>query len=129
VAAAANALAGKLNETEKIVARLRERDPGLRISRIREALGPYPPEAAPRSTVHYPSEILPHDNRLHLRVAARCASSSCDMASNPDGVSRSCFPCPMSSTHPVPATHLLVLRNKIDAAFSQDRTACTWTRP
>ena len=40
--------------------------------------------AAPLSTVHYPSEILPYDDRLHLRVAARCAGSSCDMASNPD---------------------------------------------
>jgi hypothetical protein len=27
------------------------------------------------------------------------------------------------------ATQLLVLGNKIDAAFSQDRTARTWTRP
>ena len=44
VAAAAYAFAGKLNETEKIVARLRERDPGLCISRIRKALGPYRPE-------------------------------------------------------------------------------------
>src|SRR5262249_17774038 len=48
--------------------------------------------AALLSTVDYPSEILPYDDRLHLRVAARCAASPCDMASHPDCASRSCLP-------------------------------------
>ena len=44
IVAAANALAGHMEEAEKIVARLRQRDPGLRISTLRETLGPYRPE-------------------------------------------------------------------------------------
>jgi TolB-like protein len=41
VAAAATALAGRLEEAKKVVARLRQANPGLRIAEIREALGPY----------------------------------------------------------------------------------------
>jgi len=44
VAAAANALAGNMEEAAKAVARLRQLDPGLRIATLREALGPYRPE-------------------------------------------------------------------------------------
>ena len=44
VAAAANALAGHLEEARTAVARLRQRDPALRISALRDALGPYRPE-------------------------------------------------------------------------------------
>ena len=41
VAAAANALAGHLEEAKKVVARLRQANAGLRIAEIRDALGPY----------------------------------------------------------------------------------------
>ena len=44
VAAAANALAGHMDQAEKIAARLRERNPALCISKLSEALGPYGPE-------------------------------------------------------------------------------------
>jgi TolB-like protein len=44
VAAAANALAGRLEEARSVVARLRERDPAVRVTTLREALGPYRPE-------------------------------------------------------------------------------------
>ena len=41
VAAAANALAGNMEEAAKAVARLRQLDPTLRISNLRDVLGPY----------------------------------------------------------------------------------------
>jgi TolB-like protein/class 3 adenylate cyclase len=44
VAAAANALAGNLDEANRIATRLLQEHPGLRIADIREALGPYRPE-------------------------------------------------------------------------------------
>jgi TolB-like protein len=44
VAAAANALAGHLEEARQAVAGLQQRDPTLRISTLRDALGPYRPE-------------------------------------------------------------------------------------
>jgi hypothetical protein len=44
VAAAANALVGHLEEARQAVARLQQRDPTLRISTLRDALGPYRPE-------------------------------------------------------------------------------------
>ena len=44
VGAAANALAGHLEETKEAVARLRQLNPTLRIAEIRKALGPYRPE-------------------------------------------------------------------------------------
>ncbi len=44
VAAAANALAGHLEEARQAAARLQQQDPALRISMLREALGPYRPE-------------------------------------------------------------------------------------
>jgi TolB-like protein len=44
VAAAANALAGHLEEARQAVTRLQQRDPTLRISTLRDALGPYRPE-------------------------------------------------------------------------------------
>jgi TolB-like protein len=43
-AAAGNALAGHMEEAAKAVTRLRQLDPALRISTLREALGPYRPE-------------------------------------------------------------------------------------
>src|ERR1700724_1799214 len=44
IAVAANALAGRIEDADKIVTRLRQRDPGLRISTLSEAMGPYRPE-------------------------------------------------------------------------------------
>jgi tetratricopeptide (TPR) repeat protein len=44
IVAAANALAGHTEEAKEIVVRLRQRDPGLRISTLRERVGPYRPE-------------------------------------------------------------------------------------
>jgi len=44
IVAAANALAGHTQEAKEIIARLRQRDPRLRISTLRERLGPYRPE-------------------------------------------------------------------------------------
>jgi hypothetical protein len=44
VAAAANALAGHLEEARQVLAGLQQRDPTLRISTLRDALGPYRPE-------------------------------------------------------------------------------------
>jgi adenylate cyclase len=44
VSAAANALAGHLEEARTAVARLRDREPDVRITTLREALGPYRPE-------------------------------------------------------------------------------------
>jgi adenylate cyclase len=44
IVAAANALAGHTGEAKEIVARLRQRDSGLRISTLRERLGPHRPE-------------------------------------------------------------------------------------
>jgi TolB-like protein len=44
IAAAANSLAGHTEEAKETVARMRQRDPGLRISTLRERLGPYRPE-------------------------------------------------------------------------------------
>jgi TolB-like protein len=44
VAVAANALAGNLDEANRIATRLLQEHPGLRIADIREALGPYRPE-------------------------------------------------------------------------------------
>jgi TolB-like protein len=43
-AAAGNALAGHMEEAAKAVTRLRQLDPALRISTLREALGPYRPQ-------------------------------------------------------------------------------------
>ena len=42
--AAAHALAGRSEEAARIIARLRERAPDLRIGTLRNALGPYRPE-------------------------------------------------------------------------------------
>ena len=84
--------------------------PGLRIARSspdnRSAAASGPPAKRRRGDGQRPGTSLgsnysapstsqrdtAHDDRLHLRVAARCAGSSCDMASNPDCVSRSCLP-------------------------------------
>jgi len=44
VAAAANALAGHLEEARTAVTQLCQRDPALRVSALRDALGPYRPE-------------------------------------------------------------------------------------
>jgi tetratricopeptide (TPR) repeat protein len=44
IAVAANALAGRREEADKIVTRLRQRDPDLRIAALSEAMGPYRPE-------------------------------------------------------------------------------------
>jgi tetratricopeptide (TPR) repeat protein len=44
VAAAANGLAGHLEEARQAVARLQQRDPTPRISTVRDALGPHRPE-------------------------------------------------------------------------------------
>jgi TolB-like protein len=44
IVAAANALAGHTEEAKEIVVRLRQSDPGLRISTLRERVGPYRPE-------------------------------------------------------------------------------------
>jgi len=44
IAAAGNALAGRMEEASKAVERMRQLDPGLRIATLREALGPYRPE-------------------------------------------------------------------------------------
>ncbi|HKF71035.1 MAG TPA: adenylate/guanylate cyclase domain-containing protein, partial [Stellaceae bacterium] len=44
VAAASNALAGRLEPAQKAVARLRQLHPALRVSNLRDVLGPYRPE-------------------------------------------------------------------------------------
>jgi tetratricopeptide (TPR) repeat protein len=41
VAAASNALAGRLEQAQKALARLRQLDPALRVSNVRDRLGPY----------------------------------------------------------------------------------------
>jgi hypothetical protein len=41
IGAASNALAGRAEEANKAVARLRQLDPALRVSNLRDALGPY----------------------------------------------------------------------------------------
>jgi TolB-like protein/Tfp pilus assembly protein PilF len=41
VAAASNALAGRLEQAQKVLARLRQLDPTLRVSNLRDHLGPY----------------------------------------------------------------------------------------
>ncbi len=49
IAAASNALAGRLEEARKVLARLRQLDPTLRVSNLRDTLGPYRrPEDVPR---------------------------------------------------------------------------------
>jgi tetratricopeptide (TPR) repeat protein len=45
IAAASNAAAGRTEEAKKAVARLRQLDPALRVSNLKNALGPYPPQA------------------------------------------------------------------------------------
>src|SRR5262249_40504766 len=40
-AAVSNALAGRLDDARQIIARLRQIDPGLRISNLRDLFGPY----------------------------------------------------------------------------------------
>jgi tetratricopeptide (TPR) repeat protein len=44
IAAAGNALAGRMEEASKAVERMRQLDPSLRIATLREALGPYRPD-------------------------------------------------------------------------------------
>src|SRR5438128_10732094 len=44
IAAAANALAGRMEEASKTVDRMRQLDPSLRIATLREALRPYRPQ-------------------------------------------------------------------------------------
>ena len=41
ISAMSNALAGRLEEAQKAVARLQQLDPALRVSNLRDALGPY----------------------------------------------------------------------------------------
>jgi tetratricopeptide (TPR) repeat protein len=45
IAAASNAAAGRTEEAKKATARLRQLDPALRVSNLKNALGPYPPQA------------------------------------------------------------------------------------
>ena len=44
IAAASNAAAGRIEQAKKAVARLRQLDPALRVSNLKEALGPYRPD-------------------------------------------------------------------------------------
>jgi hypothetical protein len=48
IAAASNAAGGRTEEAKKAAARLRQLDPALRVSNLRNALGPYPPQARSR---------------------------------------------------------------------------------
>jgi TolB-like protein/DNA-binding SARP family transcriptional activator len=50
IAAASHALAGRLEQTQKMMARLRQLDPALRISNLRDILGPY---RRPEDTARY----------------------------------------------------------------------------
>jgi len=45
IAAASNAAAGRTEEAKKAAARLRHLDPAFRVSNLKNALGPYPPQA------------------------------------------------------------------------------------
>ena len=41
IAVASNALAGRLEQTQRVLARLRQLDPALRVSNLRDTMGPY----------------------------------------------------------------------------------------